>query len=366
MIFGSFSTLNLEQVSKLRPNGQTNNVLILRLLAASLVVYGHAFALAAPCSSCFDFVTRYFGYRYSGDVGLDILFVISGFLVTASYDSRNNLFGFVESRALRLLPALWVCLILTVAVGAYFSNLSLNDFLTSPETWGYLKWNGSLIGPRYNLPGVTLTASAQYGAIMNGSIWSLPVEMRLYFMVAIIGTAGLLLRRLYFNLFLLGMILIGMFARPYFPFLGTWEANINLAAFFGAGAFLYVNRLHVPVHWGLLGLLFLASYLGGVFGAGDFQIFFGAFIAYGTLIFGYSKKIPLPKWIDDYSYGIYIYGWPIEQLLRHYSPGISPYAMAIEALILSWIAGAISWHVVEKRALRFKTSRRPQAVAESA
>lgn len=350
--------MNLEEISKLRPNGQTNNFLILRLVAASLVIYGHAFALGAPCPTCFDVVRRYFGYRYSGDVGLDILFVMSGFLVASSYDNRNSLYGFVESRALRLLPALWVCLVLMVVMGACFSNLSFRAFFSSPETWGYLKWNGSLITSRFNLPGVTLVPNAQYGTSINGSIWSLPIEMRLYFMVAIIGLAGILARRAYFNVFLLVLLLLGIFARPYFPFLGVGDPNLTLAAFFGVGVFLYVNRMDVPVHWGLVGLLFLASYLGEACGAGGFEIFFGAFIAYGTLVFGYAPKIPLPKWLDDYSYGIYIYGWPIEQMIRHYDPAIGPYRMTVIALVLSWIAGALSWHGIEKYALRLKTSRR--------
>lgn len=330
-----------------------------------MVIYGHAFALAVPCSSCFDFVSRYFNYRYSGDVGLEILFVISGFLVTESYDNRNSLFGFIESRALRILPALWVCLILMVVMGAYFSNLSFKAFFMSHETWGYLKWNGSLVTSRFNLPGVTLVPNAQYGTSINGSIWSLPIEMRLYFMVGMIGAAGILMRRLYFNVLLLVLLLLGIFARPFFPFLGVGDPNLHLAAFFGAGAFLYVNRMDVPVHWGMVGLLFLASYLGEACGAGGFQIFFGAFIAYGTLMFGYARKIPLPKWVGDYSYGIYIYGWPIEQLVRHYSPGIGPYRLTLIALILSWIAGAISWHGIEKHALRLKTPRRATILVES-
>jgi peptidoglycan/LPS O-acetylase OafA/YrhL len=69
---------------------------------------------------------------------------------------------------------------------------------------------------------------------------------------------------------------------------------------------------------------------------------------------GYARKMPLPAWVEDYSYGIYIYGWPIEQAIRHHFPGFGPYRMASTALILSWIAGALSWHCLEKHVLRLK------------
>ncbi|HEX3984195.1 MAG TPA: hypothetical protein VHX12_10915, partial [Acidisoma sp.] len=64
------------------------------------------------------------------------------------------------------------------------------------------------------------------------------------------------------------------------------------------------------------------------------------------------------------SYGIYIYGWPVEQMVRHFAPSITPYGMAVVALPIAWAAGALSWHLIEKRALLLK--RRPKPVAETA
>lgn len=352
---------SLEYISTVRSSDKTNNFLILRLVAASLVIYGHAFAIAAPCANCVEIFERYVHYHYSGDIGVHIFFAISGFLVVASFDKSKNLAVFTRARLLRILPAFWACLVLMMLLGAAFTTLPLDQFLTSPDAWHYLKSNALLLKAEFSLPGVNLTSNEKYGAVINGSIWSLFVEIRLYLIVAIAGAAGLLSRRSVANAFILGLVVVGIFIPTRIPFLGEYNDNWRLAAFFAAGAFLYINRADVPMHWGLCGLLLLASYLSA--GTPDFEFFAGAFLVYGVMMFGYAKKIPLPKWVEDYSYGIYIYGWPIEQLICHQFPNMGPYKLAPLALVLSWVAGACSWHLLEKRLLRLKMGIKPRVVA---
>ncbi|MFT8675233.1 acyltransferase family protein [Acetobacter sp.] len=347
----------LEEVSSSRPNDKTNNFLLLRLIAASLVIYGHSFAIGATCSGCVEVFIRYIHYRYSGDIGVHIFFVISGYLVVASYDKRDNLGKFLEARVLRIIPAFWVCLLLMIVLGLKLTNLPLREFITNPGTWAYIKDNGLLLHAQFNLPGVKLNPNEKYGTVVNGSIWTLFVEARLYIIVAIAGAAGLLSKRYTANLLIFFFILIGIFTPTRIPFLGEYNENWRVAAFFAAGAFLYINRKTVPMNWGLLMLLLLASYLS--YGTPNFDIFTGAFIAYGVVMVGYARKLPLPRWIEDYSYGIYIYGWPIQQLVRHYFPDIGPYRLTVISLILSWAAGVISWHILEKPILHLKPKYKP-------
>lgn len=358
------AVISLEYLSSIRRSDETNNFLLLRLAAASLVIYGHAFALAAPCSSCTEFFERYVHYRYSGDIGVHIFFVISGYLVVASYDKRKSLRSFIEARLLRIIPAFWICLTLMVLLGGCLTTMPLDQFFWASDTWEYLKSNALLLKAQFYLPGVVLTSNEKYGTVVNGSIWTLFVEIRLYLIVAIAGTAGLLSRRLTCNLVLIGLALIGIFSPAHIPFLGEYSENWRVAAFFATGASLYINRADVPMHWGLLGLLFLASFLA--FGTPDFEVFAGACIAYAVIMLGYSRKVSLPKWIEDYSYGIYIYGWPVQQMTRHYFPTMQPYRLAFVALILSWVAGALSWHGVEKHVLRLKPRPRSKVAAAAA
>jgi peptidoglycan/LPS O-acetylase OafA/YrhL len=343
--------------SSIRQSHKTNNFLALRLAAASLVIYGHAFALGAPCASCTDVFSRYTHYHYSGDIGVSIFFVISGYMIVGSYDKRRDLLAFLKMRLLRIVPAFWMCLLLMVLLGAKLTRLPLSQFLASSETWQYLKTNGLFLCGQYGLPGVVLTTSKNYGAVMDGSIWTLFAEVRLYLVIAIVGACGILSHRHAANLLILGLVLIGIFIPERLPFLGTYDGNWRLAAFFAVGAFLYINRDDVPMSWGLLGLLLLASYLSA--GGPNFEVFAGAFIAYGVMMLGYAPRMPLPSWVEDYSYGIYIYGWPIEQVIRHRFPAVGPYRMAFAALILSWITGALSWHCLEKHMLRLKARPTP-------
>lgn len=135
------------------------------------------------------------------------------------------------------------------------------------------------------------------------------------------------------------------------PFITADPSNLRVAVFFAAGAFLYVNRDFIPLNRQGLFALLLAAVLS--YRQPAFEIACGAVIAYGVFVIAFAPKIHL-RHIDDYSYGIYLYGWPIQQVVNHFYPGGSALQMMLVALPGSWLAGALSWHLVEKRALRLK------------
>lgn len=136
----------LGQAFKQKGREDSNNFLLLRLLAASLVVYGHSFALSATTNGLRDFTTSILHYRYSGDLGLHIFFVISGFLVTFSFDRRHSVKDFLISRALRLFPALIVCMaLLAFVLGPSLTTLTRGAYFQSSETYGFVWRNASLL-----------------------------------------------------------------------------------------------------------------------------------------------------------------------------------------------------------------------------
>ncbi|MFC7300107.1 acyltransferase family protein [Herminiimonas aquatilis] len=326
-----------------------NNFLILRLVAASLVVYGHSFALAAPCASCIDMFGTLFRYRYSGDIGLHIFFIISGFLVTASFCNRSSLIEFMKARLLRIYPALMVCSVLMILLGAVLTTYDQSSYWSSSETWRFWYLNFTLRGIAFDLPGVFQELKFK---AMNGSLWSLAVELRLYFIVAIFGLLGAFRSRRITNIVLIAIVFLAVLKPQWIFFFSKAPENLRVAGFFLLGSLAYMNRSLIPMRWALLVVSVAIAAI--TFGTVLFEWFAGVTLCYGVFLIAFARKIQLPAILKDYSYGIYLYAWPIQQLIALNAPEWGPYAMFSLALPIAWALGAASWFLIEKTAMRLK------------
>src|ERR1700733_14974020 len=117
-----------------------DNFLLLRLVAAAMVLLGHSYASSGRPGAG-DLIARanWGDGIYTGSVAVDMFFAISGFLVTASFVNRSNLEKFLKSRALRILPAYYACLVLSALVlGCLFTDMPLGDYLSSDATRDYM------------------------------------------------------------------------------------------------------------------------------------------------------------------------------------------------------------------------------------
>lgn len=154
------------------------------------MLYGHSYALSMGVNGSEDPVSlrliAYWGESLPS-LAVDLFFVASGFLVTASYCQRNDFYAFTEARLLRIFPGLIVAVLLCVfVVGPISTTASLSDYFASPSTFSYFKHNVFLLnGIQFDLPSVF--TSNPYPGSVNGSLWTLPIEFWMYVFVAVLG-----------------------------------------------------------------------------------------------------------------------------------------------------------------------------------
>ena len=326
-----------------------DNFSLLRFLAAALVIFGHSWATAKNPSGVTDWIGQQ-TLVFSGTVAVNIFFWVSGFLITMSYIRRPKFIPFILARVLRIFPALIVCVFLSALVlGSLCTTLPLSEYLHHPDVWRYIRGNSLLNDVQWFLPGVF--EANNHKGVVNGSLWTLYGELQMYMFVVVLGSFSLLANAIRFSWALASLIFLALFV-PSIQLVQQPEF-LGMGAFFAFGAFCYVHRAAIPVSGYLvLGLAFLTLCLRGQPG---YFLMFSAFTAYTALWFSYGPRLPSLEKYGDYSYGLYLYGFPIQQLVAYLQPELGP----LRSLCLSFpltLAFAIgSWHFVEKPMLRLKS-----------
>jgi peptidoglycan/LPS O-acetylase OafA/YrhL len=344
---------------------QRNNFNLMRLVAAWLVIYGHAAAITGlPFQDAFAWAT---GLRGAGAVSVDMFFVASGFLIAASLQ-RNDVRGYLVSRGLRILPALLVCVALTTfLLGPLLSTAA--DYWSQWATWDYLLVNGSLLLSRFHLPGVF---EGHPQSVVNGSLWTLPHEAKLYLLLLAASVIGLLSPRRYTPLWALAMLVGYAAARHAWPLPDHIQKIAECTAFFISGSLLWVNRARIRLSGvAMLALLLAFALTRG--GPWSHLPYFGL-LTCGTLWLALVPRLPMIRH-TDLSYGLYLYGWPAQQLAWMLPAGKTIAGNILIASAIALTCAALSWFLVERPALRLKkrfVARGPaaspvtaQAVAEA-
>jgi peptidoglycan/LPS O-acetylase OafA/YrhL len=322
-----------------------NNFNLIRLVAAWAVIFGHSHAVAVWGG--LDPVHALLGIKFSGLVAVDVFFLVSGFLIAASLE-RNRLPAFVAARTLRIFPALLACVSLTVFVlGPLVTTAA--DYWRNPGTLRYFVANvGLSVQTAHFLPGVFDEMRQQS---VNASLWSLPIEARCYLALAVLGLLRLNRRGRFNVLFALAAAIalwkLGPRAMP------ETESRVwSCLAFFAIGTFAWLNRRAIPLGWPwLLAALVPALLLHG--GPG-FYLGYGLALSYGVFYLAYVPKLPTIR-RHDFSYGLYLYGWPSQQLVQMALPGAGPWLNTFGATLLAGTLAVASWFLVERPAMRLKS-----------
>ncbi|WP_343883858.1 acyltransferase [Rhodanobacter caeni] len=339
---------------------RSNNFDAVRIIAALVVIFGHAHPLSAhPDDAILGNAVQ--------SVAVKIFFVVSGFLVARSWESDPHPGRYLMRRGLRLLPGLALVLLLTtVVLGPIFTTLPVPAYFGHGGTWRYFVYN-MVLYPIYSLPGVF--ADNIYPNAVNGSLWSLPAEVSMYlllpvvFLTTVIDRSRRLLILTTCTLALLSLLYLSRSpADQQIVFWGTGSRSVaDVGPYFFIGAMYSATSmkrwLSAPVSILLVGILAL-------FQTPDYllqQVGLMVVLPYAVLSFA-SEPIPVISRMGrfgDPSYGVYLYGFPVQQALFHLGgPAMGPLDNAIIATIITLLLGYASWHLLEKRALAFKPSRK--------
>ena len=357
-----------------KAGGRANNFDVLRLAAAAMVLVSHSFVLSGGDEPRLGGIAL-------GTFGVVVFFAISGFLIARSWTGGPALRGYTVKRALRIIPGLVLALVACAyLLGALVTTLSPSAYLGSFEPLDYVLGNlasvatGGLAGDIvYDLPGVF--ASNPVPDSVNGSLWTLPVEIQAYALVAALGALGLLARGMG-ALAVAGVALLALDGVGVdLPLAGRLvqerPESVLLLATFAVGALMWSRRDEVPLRLDA-GLVVLVVWLGALatpLGAAATALAF----PYLVLLAAYRSSPALARATrhGDVSYGLYVFAFPVQQAIILAWGGAGPGAAVLSAIALpiTYLLAFASWRAVEAPALRLKgrlAAPRPRAPSQVA
>jgi len=333
-----------------------NNFNFLRILFAIFVVITHSYNIAGDLQD--DYLTRLtYGQVSFSFIGLSGFFIISGYLVFQSLSRSKNLFSYFKKRILRIFPALFVVLLLTVFLGYFVYDSDFHSYITNVSVWTYLPRNFFLRSQDI-IHGIF--TKNPYGPAINGSLWSILYEFSFYIALSVLFFFG---RRTQVILTLLALILLLTGRLFWYPELSAikfiLEARLVLeyGPFFAFGSLLAIVQME-NITWRrsllvLLILFLIVSVFLRVFDQARFFLLPLIVILIGLESVPFVNKLVAKP--GDVSYGIYIYAFPVQQTLMHYFR-FTTMELIASSIIISFMFGYFSWHCIEKHALRLKSN----------
>ena len=325
-----------------------NNFNCIEFIAALMVIASHAYALTGRADWLAHQTKGLFNF---GGLAVSIFFIISGYLVSASYERSGSFLKYCVNRVVRIWPGMiLVTLFCVYVLGVYFTTLPLPDYLSSTETKVYLQNMHLFKSPHWFLPGVF--SSNPYNAVVNGSIWTIPYQMYLYVLLGIFGLTRLLRSRSIVLSLFLSILVLQCFGEKAFPKSFSPQAMFlrllvcqwtSLAVSFTAGmvAYRFRNEIELSIQNFLCAAVLLAVFFA-------FKVYFAGMAVAGTYIVLYlAYRTPcVHSFLFGLSYGIYIFGFPIQQsviaLFRGKMPTYTNIILSIPlAIFMAWLSSTL-------------------------
>lgn len=330
-----------------------NNFGALRLFFAMLVRVSHAAELKDDDRSR-EILTRIFGTISFGELAVNGFFLISGYLITASFIRSPVPAQFIRNRVLRIYPGFLVVCLLSYCVSPLFGgNLADVDLLKAAL-------NLALLLP----PEVRGVFAGNHYGELNAPLWTIAYEFRCYALVLVLGITGVLRWRS----LIVGVALVGLWASAAqiplptahaTPLLGIPLHNLHFVPIFLSGVSFYLYRDRIAYRGDLAAaaaVILLIAMFSPAAAVPSVAIFGGYLIFW----FAFTVKSPALAKIgrrNDYSYGVYLYAWPVQSWFVWIDFPNSPWVALVVAAPIVGLLAYGSWHLVEKPAMALKNKR---------
>jgi len=325
---------------------KVNNFDLLRLIAATEVIFDHSIHhLHIPTTALGFHILYLFP-------GVKIFFVISGYLISASFERNNSLRDYFRNRALRIFPGLWACIIVTIIV---ISLTGISFFNKQVFSWLPCQFMAIIYTPQF-------LSHFGFGSY-NGSLWTIPIELQFYLLLPLIYlfTPKRNINRLCFALLIIFVCLSCGYQLANTSFITSKLIRYS----FVPHVYVFIigiifQRLHLykspliyqkGLYW-LIGYVAVNLILVDRINPVVFEFLYTFLLAFCVLSMAYTIPRTAKKLLraNDISYGIYIYHGLILGVIVQEKLSIPVYLI----VILSYVAGLLSWRFIEKPFMRMK------------
>jgi peptidoglycan/LPS O-acetylase OafA/YrhL len=349
---------------------KNNSFDIARFILAIAVIFSHSFVLLLGQGHGEDPLVKLTNNQISfGSFAVNCFFVISGFLITQSLLTGSSYTQYFKNRILRIIPAFFFSLFLVAFVaGPLTTNLGLKEYLAVDENSPYqfivknLSFN--FFGYAWSIEDVF--SSVPFPGSANGSMWTLKHELALYLILPLCSLFLILsIKRimLVLTFFISGLSVLSiLFKYQLLNLVGDyyWVISVNeysnfikLAPYFLFGSLFYLYKDKLIIHKRLILLCFIVILVA--LKAGLLNVFLIFTLPYIILTICVKYKTSQFRKYGDFSYGLYIYAFPIQQLLVYYFfDKLNVATFFILSTIFTLLISFFSWHFIEKKALSFK------------
>ena len=347
-----------------------NNIDFVRIFLALLVILSHSYSLALDHERTEPFNLLSRGQATGGRIAVDLFFILSGFLIAASYERSSSALSYLKKRVARIYPGFILLCLLTVTVvlplahgrvaGATFSEKAFNVIVNTLQL--------------RNIPADGAFPNNPAKWDVNGSLWSIAFEFWCYVGVMLLGLTGLLrLKKFLLTTFIGSLAVSILFAHFKWNVSGAILGQIfgyppfwaRLLPMYLAGVVFYRFRQEIPFSPKLVIAALIAMVVAFRAPLG-YAALFPIAGTYLVMCFSFAPSIRLhgAAHYGDFSYGTYLYGFPIQQLiLQAFGRPVSPLVLFACAAPATLVVAAMSWYTVEKRFLQAAHKKSAKRIA---